>query len=67
MRLGLKMKRLWRRLIGNWWVVRRSLWPYRGKYSTYNGYKRCILDTGLTRERAQQICDAMNASESGDG
>lgn len=54
--------RLWRRLTGNRWVVRTCGWPYESGYATYNPKTRTILDTGLSREHAQQICDELNAA-----
>lgn len=42
------------------WEVRRTIWPYRDGWGVYNPGTRTILDTGLTKERAQHICDEMN-------
>lgn len=61
------MKKFWKWLIGDWWEVRACGWPYSDGFATFNRYRHCILDTGLTRERAQEICDAMNNSEGGNG
>lgn len=52
--------KLFRRLIGDWWVVRACRWPYPEGYATYNPFRHTMLDSGLTKERAQQICDGMN-------
>lgn len=55
------MKRFWKWLTRNWWVVRRGRWPYRTGYCTYNLRKRMVLDTGLTKTEARQICRELNA------
>lgn len=52
--------RLWKRFIGDWWVVRPCGWPYPQGYATFNHYRRMVADTGLTKEHAQAICDSMN-------
>jgi len=54
------MKNFFKRLIGNWWVVRKCGFPYKKGYATYNKFKNTILDTGLTKEQANQICDELN-------
>lgn len=48
---------IWKRLTGNWWVVRRCAFPYPEGYATYLPAKKTVLDTGLTKEHAQKICD----------
>jgi len=54
-------KRLWKRWRGNLWEVRRCEFPYpRGTYGTYLPSKRMVLDTGLTKEHAQEICEELN-------
>ena len=50
-------------IIGDVWEVRRCLFPYPEGYATYNPYKRTILDTGLTKEEAQRICDELNGKK----
>lgn len=57
------MSRLWRWFIGDWWVPRRSTWPYEDGYATFNPYRRTILDTGLTLEHARRNCDELNAEQ----
>lgn len=57
-------ERIKKRLAGDWWEVRKTIWPFPEGYGTYNPGKRMILDTGLTKERAQQICDQLNGVES---
>lgn len=42
------------------WEVRRCIWPYPEGYATYNAKKNTILDTGLDKELAQELCDMMN-------
>jgi hypothetical protein len=54
------LKKLWNKAIGNWWEVRACCWPYPEGYGTYNPYKKMILNTGLTKEHAQSICDQLN-------
>lgn len=55
------MKRLWRWIIGDWWVVKRSGWPYPDGWATYNRKRCMILDTGLSREKALEECARLNA------
>lgn len=45
------------------WEARKLLTPYRG-YGVYHTYKHTILDTGLTMEEAQDMCDKLNEEES---
>jgi hypothetical protein len=58
------LKRFWRWLTGDRprgpWEVRRSIWPHPDGYATYNPETKTVLDTGLSKERAQAICDEMN-------
>ena len=54
------VRRCWKRIIGDWWVVRRCGWPYPKGYATYNSFRDTILDTNLTKEHAQRICDELN-------
>ena len=50
------------------WQVARTIWPYREGYGTYRVNKltgeKCILDTGLTKEQAQQEADILNSPKS---
>jgi hypothetical protein len=48
------------RLTRNRWEIRRCLWPFPEGYATFNPGTNTILDTGLTKQRAQEICDQMN-------
>lgn len=57
------IKKLIRQETGNRWEVRKTIWPFPEGYGTYNPYRKMILDTGLTKERAQKICDDMNARD----
>lgn len=59
------MKKLFKIITGNWWVVRATLWPFPEGYGTYLPSKNMILDTGLTKEHAQQICDELNGVKNG--
>lgn len=45
------------------WVVRKCGFPLKEGYGVYNRDTRTILDTGLTREEAQKICDDLNKEE----
>jgi hypothetical protein len=54
------VKKLFNKLIGNVWVVKQCCFPYPEGYTTYNHYKRTVLDTGLTKEEAKKICDELN-------
>jgi hypothetical protein len=59
------MKRLWRWIIGDWWTVKACGWPFPSGYATYNRHRRTILDTGLTKEHAKDICRQLNTSHKG--
>jgi hypothetical protein len=61
---GASLKRVVRRLLGDKWEVRRTIWPYRDGYGVYNQARRTLLEHGLTKERAQQICDYENSAAS---
>ncbi len=49
-----------KKLFGLAWTVRRCGFPYERGYATYLPYKRMILDTGLSKEHAQGLCDKLN-------
>jgi len=53
-------KRLFKRMIGNWWEVRVCYFPYPEGYATFNRFKNTVLDTELSKEEAQRRCDVMN-------
>jgi len=55
-----RLKKLGKRIIGDHWVVRRCIWPYPEGYATYNPFRRTILDTGLTKEQAEELCKELN-------
>jgi hypothetical protein len=42
------------------WTVVKCGWPYPDGYATINKSKNMILDTGLTKEHAEQICEELN-------
>ena len=42
------------------WEVRRTIWPYKDGWGTYNPARGMVLDTGLTKEQAQAACDELN-------
>lgn len=52
-----------RRLRGDLWVVRKSIWPYSVGYATYLPRKKMVLDTGLSKEMAEMECLKMNDPE----
>jgi hypothetical protein len=52
--------RFYRWLVGDKWVVRRSCWPYQEGFATYNPHRKMVLDSGISREQAQIICDELN-------
>lgn len=56
----MKLNQMINRIIGNWWIVRKCEFPFPKGYATYNPAKKTILDTGLTKKQAQDICDTMN-------
>lgn len=54
------IRRAWRKLTGNWWIVKRTTWPYRPYYAAYNPAKRTVFDGYRTREDSQEECDLLN-------
>ena len=44
------------------WVVMACKWPYNHGYATYNPSKNMVLDSGLTKERAGEICRGLNSA-----
>lgn len=42
------------------WVVRRTIWPYKPGWGTFNRRTNTLLDSGLTQKQAQDICDQLN-------
>lgn len=42
------------------WVIKKSIFPYKEGYCTYNQKKKLILDTGLTKDDAKTICRQLN-------
>lgn len=48
---------------GKLWEVRRTIWPYKDGWGTYNPSTKTIADTGLSKEEAQERCDNLNNSE----
>jgi hypothetical protein len=55
------IKKIIKKLTGNQWEVRRCCWPYPDGYATFNPSKNMVLDTGLTKQEAQERCDELNA------
>lgn len=56
----MKIKRWVKWFIGDWWVVRKTIWPYSEGYGTYNKLRKMVLDTGLSKEMAKQNCKKLN-------
>jgi hypothetical protein len=55
-----KLRSWWGQLIHGRWVVRRTIWPYRDGWGTYCPRKNMVLDTGLSKERATELCKELN-------
>lgn len=57
------MKRLLKRLFCAQWKVARSGWPYPEGYCTYKRSwgRTTILDTGLTKQQAEEACRELNS------
>ena len=45
------------------WIVCRTIWPYPEGYGVISKNKRIIIDTGLSKEEAQNVCDEMNKKQ----
>lgn len=54
------IKEILKRIINDRWIVIPCRFPYPEGYATYNPSINTILDTGLTKEQAKQICEEMN-------
>ena len=54
------IKKILKRILNNRWIVRSCRFPYPEGYATYNPFRKIILDTGLTKKQAEQICEEMN-------
>jgi hypothetical protein len=54
-----RMKLLDRIRYGKWKVCRTG-WPYNEGYGSYLPRRNMLLDSGLTKERAQLACDELN-------
>ena len=57
------IRKLCKKQFGTWWEPIRCIWPYPEGYAVHCKRKNTVLDTGLTRARAQEICDELNAKE----
>lgn len=55
-----RIEALFRWLIRDWWVVRRTCFPFDSGYGTENPARNMMLDSGLTKEEAQARCDYYN-------
>ena len=51
-------------MMDDFWVVRRCEFPYPKGYATYLPSKKMVLDTGLTKEDAEEICRELNHERS---
>jgi len=45
------------------WKVVRTIWPYEDGYGVVSADRLIIVDTGLSKEQAQSICDQMNMED----
>lgn len=45
------------------WEVRRTIWPYKDGYGVYDAGRQILLESGLSKEDAQRICDEENSKE----
>jgi hypothetical protein len=59
-----KAKRSTKAVLVGKWEVRKTIWPYAEGYGTYHTGKKMVLDTGLTKIRAQELCDKLNNGDS---
>ncbi|MDC1268182.1 hypothetical protein N8Z76_00455 [Gammaproteobacteria bacterium] len=51
-----------KRILKEKWEARECMWPHPDGWATYNQRTNMILDTGLTKARAEQICKKLNQS-----
>ncbi len=42
------------------WIVKKTIWPYKDGYGTYCRGCQTILDTGLSKESAEQAAEELN-------
>lgn len=54
------LKRIWKRITGDYWTVKRCRYPFPEGYATYNRKRNMILDTGLSLEQAKATCAELN-------
>lgn len=45
------------------WVVQRTIWPYPEGYGTYCPGCKMVLDTGLSKEEAEETVKELNRGE----
>lgn len=45
------------------WEIRKCLFTYPEGYAVFNYHTNTILDTGLTKQKAQNICDELNSEK----
>ena len=53
------LKRFWN-TVSPAWVVRRTIWPYKPGWGTFNRRTNTLLDSGLTKKRAEELCAILN-------
>jgi hypothetical protein len=58
------MKKILRRLKYTKWKVIRTTWPYPEGYGVYRSHRfsgrMTVLDTGLTKQQAKEVCEYEN-------
>jgi len=54
------LKRIFKFIVCDRWIVVRSKWPYPAGYATYNPYKKTYLDFVKNKSYAKQICEELN-------
>jgi len=48
-------------ILGKPWQVRRTIWPYKDGYGTFNVFTGAVLDTGFSKEEAKARAAVLNA------
>lgn len=56
----IKIKVILKWLVGDKWILVRTIWPYPEGYGTYNKFRRTLLDSGLTKLEAIETCKDLN-------
>lgn len=59
--LGVQMfRKILNKLVGNKWIVVETKFPYDEGYGTYNKFLNTLLDSGLTKLDAEELCKELN-------